>query len=154
MATPQISQSEITEWENKFREQVSPQVKFTAAEGEPSMKLYNGISGIEATWAGTIILQSDNYIKWTFSIQNEPFVEAKMNVSEDTKLLVEKLYNLYLSWKQEWANVIGGGEPAEDSPEGKQAPAPAPEPMAEGSRTKENIITEHQERMRKLAGLL
>ncbi len=78
---PQITTSEVQEWENKFKESVSPLVQFTQdGAGNDSMKLYNGQSGVEASWAGTIVLNNDNYIKWTFSIQNEPFIECKLNL--------------------------------------------------------------------------
>lgn len=170
MEAPQITTTEIQDWEAKFREQVSPLVKFDAEQGQASMKLYNGQSGIEATWTGTIILQADNYIKWTFSLQNEPFVEAKMNLGEDTKMLMENLYNFYTTWKQEWGSSIGGGQ-APDAEKATavggapgasaktEAPAddmemPIDNQIKENKRTKDNILAEHGDRMKRLAGLL
>ena len=69
--TPQITTSEIEEWENKFKESVSPMVKFDAiGENGSTMKMYNGQSGIEAVWSGVIMFGSDNFIRFKFSLQN------------------------------------------------------------------------------------
>ena len=86
---PQITTAEVQDWENKFKESVSPLVKFdNDGTANGSLKLYNGESGVEALWSGVIILNNDNYIKWNFSIQNEPFIDCKLNYNE----------NNYSSW--------------------------------------------------------
>lgn len=104
---PQITSTEIQDWENKFKEAVSPQVQFEVREnGAPSMQLYNGESGIEAIWTGTILLNADNYIKWSFSIQNNPFIEAKASLTEENFQLIKKLYDFYGIWKEEWSKQL------------------------------------------------
>ncbi len=163
---PQITKSEVQDWENKFKENVSPLVQFTNDNNaNGSLRLYNGQSGIEASWSGTIILNNDNYIKWIFSIQNEPFIETKLNFTENNLLILTNLFNFYQAWKEEWAkqlsipganiddtNNIAGGEsniknPTPASPE-------APQAIQENLRTKMNIINNNKERMQKLSGLL
>lgn len=163
---PQITTSEVQEWENKFKESVSPLVQFTNdGTGNGSMKLYNGQSGVEASWAGTIVLNNDNYIKWTFSIQNEPFIECKLNFNENNQMILTNLYNFYQVWKEEWSkhlsipggnqddvNNISGGQsnPAEPTP---ASPEQAQSPINENLRTKAAIIANHKARMQKLSGL-
>ncbi len=163
---PQITASEVQEWEKKFKETVSPLVQFTKDEnGNNSLRLYNGQSGIEASWAGTIILNNDNYIKWSFSIQNEPFIECKLNFNENNYTILTNLFNFYQTWKAEWAkqlsipnantddvNNISGGStnPSEPTP---ATPNEAPGAIQENSRTKLSIIANHKERMQKLSGL-
>jgi len=104
---PQITAEEVQEWENKFKENVSPQVQFEVREnGGPSMQLYNGESGIEALWSGTILLNSDNYIKWTFSIQNNPFLDCKINLTEESFQIIKRLNDFYNNWKEEWSKQL------------------------------------------------
>lgn len=104
---PQITSDEVQEWENKFKESVSPQVQFEVREnGGHSMRLYNGESGIEALWSGTILLNSDNYIKWTFSIQNNPFLDCKINLTEENFQTIKRLNDFYNTWKEEWAKQL------------------------------------------------
>lgn len=149
---PEITTAEISDWETKFKESVSPMVQFDTQDGKPSMRLYNGQSGIEASWAGTIILKADNYIKWSFSLMNEPFVEAKFNINDENKRIVDALYDFYNMWKEEWSKSISIPPSAETNTEMSTDGAPAT--LKESSRTKENIISDHSERMRILAGLL
>lgn len=162
---PQITTSEVQDWENKFKESVSPLVQFNndgTANG--SMKLYNGQSGYEALWSGTIMLNSDNYIKWTFSIQNEPFIEAKLSFTEENFRIITNLKNFYDSWKSEWSKQLsipdadrqdidnktnGPAQPVEPAPATQNA-EPA---IQENTRTKLSIIQNHKERMQKLSGL-
>lgn len=164
---PQITTSEIQEWETKFKETVTPLVQFNNDEnGNGSLKLYNGQSGIEASWAGTIILNNDNYIKWSFSIQNEPFIECKLNFNEANQTILTNLYNFYQIWKNEWAkqlsipnanlddtNNIANGSSMPDAPT-PATPGNEPAPIQEkNNRTKLGIIANHRERMQKLSGL-
>jgi hypothetical protein len=142
---PAVTAEEIKDWEDKFKENVTPYVKFELQDGSHSMKLYSGISGIDATWSGTILLQSDNYIKWTFTLQGEPFVEARFAINEDTRYLIEKIYNMYDEWKKYWSESLSV------TPEPKEAPQAAPVQESK-SRTKESIIKEHSDRMKRLAG--
>lgn len=137
---PQIQSSEITEWENKFKENVSPLVKFnTNGDNGSSFKFYKGSSGVEVEWSGQINLGSDDYIKWKFTILNDVFIDSKYKLDDDTKDLIKKIYDLYLTWSKEWSQTV-----SKLSSEPKQI---------KESRTKENIIRFSKYRMTKLAGL-
>lgn len=147
-STPQITTQEIQEWENKFKESVSPLVKFTpTGQDSNSMRFYNGESGVDATWSGIIILGNDDYVKWNFTIQNEPFIESKLNLTQENFNIFSNLYNFYNEWKQEWSKQISMPDNAMNSNDQDKLP------LKENKRTKANIITEHSQRMRILAGL-
>ncbi len=172
---PQITSQEIKDWENKFRESVSTQVQFDVdQDGAPSMKLYNGESGVEASWSGTILLGSDNYIKWSFSIQNGIFLESKLILDDQNVLLYKKTFDFYNSWKEEWSKQLTIPDDNRDDTEmqtngapSSTAPAPATppgddlglggnlppmgNPVNENKRSKESIINESRERMMRLA---
>ena len=147
-STPQITTQEVQEWENKFKNSVSPLVKFTPTDqGAASMKFYNGESGIDATWSGIIILGNDDYVKWNFSIQNEPFIDSKLNLTQENFNIFSNLYNFYNEWKLEWSKQITMPADATTSSDNTKIP------LKENKRTKANIISEHSQRMRILAGL-
>lgn len=158
---PSVTKSEIADWEKRFKESVSPLVQFDTKEGKSSMRLYKGASGVEASWAGTILLKADNYVKWSFSIQNQPFVEAKFNLDKESKSIIDGLYDFYNIWKEEWSKSLSippsSEQGTEMSAEGPptQAPAPIQEAYNTGKdRNRSQIIVDHSERMRKLAGLI
>ena len=137
---PQIQASEIAEWEKKFKENVSPLVNFDKiGEDGTSFKVYKGSSGIEVEWSGKINLGSDDYIKWKFSIINDVFIDCKFKLDDDTKDLIKKIYDLYVTWQKEWSQSLSKLE---------KEPAQLKE-----SRTKENIIRFGKDRMTRLAGL-
>ncbi len=160
---PQITKSEIQDWENKFKENVSPLVQFeNDGTANGSMKLYNGKSGYEAIWAGTIMLNKDNYIKWSFSIQNEPFIDIKCNFNDNNYKIITNLKNFYDSWKTEWSKQLS--IPNSDKQDINMSTNGAPESIKtepiqnepvvqENERTKIFIIKNHKERMQKLSGL-
>lgn len=171
--TPQITISEVLEWENKFKESVTPQVQFLKNQGEDSsMKLYNGDSGIDAQWAGTILLGSDS-IKWSFSIQNEPFIEAKMKLIEQNYTILTNLYNFYNDWKEEWSKQLTIPDENRDDTQmqanGDPNIAATPQPTAgnmpndlggpnslqerRNNRTINKIVENHSARMKRLAGI-
>ena len=167
---PAVTTAEIADWENRFKESVSPMVQFDNEAGKPSMKLYNGASGIEATWSGNIVLKADNYVKWTFSIQNAPFVEAKFTLDVESKKIIDGLYEFYNIWKDEWSKSLsippavdsGSAElPAQGQPAvpgTASTPPPTPGAVTEAynkgvNRNRSRIIEDHSDRMRKLAGM-
>lgn len=137
---PQIQASEIAEWENKFKQNVSPLVKFdkTGDDGT-SFKFYKGSSGIEVEWAGEINLGSDEYIKWKFTILNDVFIDSKFKLNDDTKDLIKKIHDLYETWAKEWSQSMS-----------KEENQPT---QLKEQRNKENIIKYSKDRMTKLAGL-
>lgn len=137
---PQIQSTEIADWENRFKQNVSPLVQFNKdGDNSSSFKLYKGSSGLEVEWSGTINLGSDDYIKWKFSILNDVFIDSKFKLNEDTKDLIRKIYDLYVTWQKEWSQNL--------SQSGKE------QQQLKESRTKENIIKYNKERMTSLAGL-
>lgn len=105
---PQITRSEVDEFEQKFKEVVSPMVKFNSnEEGEIDYQLYKGESGIEASIGGTIPLQAENYIKFNFSLQNGPFMSAKVELTTDTAEIISNLASFYEQWKRDWGQKLG-----------------------------------------------
>ena len=103
---PKITKAEVIKWENDFREKVSPLVKFDKQDNGYSMKFYNGESGVDSLWSGTIILKSDNYLKWSFSVTNGVFVESKMSLDENNYKIPANLYDFFKSWQGEVAKSI------------------------------------------------
>lgn len=147
---PAITATEITDWENRFKQSVSPLVEFEKQDNGQSMKLYSGESGIEANWKGTILLKSDNYINWDFSLQNGPFIDAKFMIDTDNNQLVNKLFSFYQQWREEWSKLLS--IPPDAAIEtGNDAQAQLKENRS-FTRTKESIIRDHSDRMKKLAG--
>lgn len=177
---PQITSSEISEWENKFKQEVNPSVQFAVGNNAgKSMMFYNGETGTDAQWSGTITLQNDSWIKWNFKLKNEPFLEAKVEFTEECSTILTNLYTFYLSWKDEWGkkltvpdenreDVEGNTDGAPTNvpptpPSGNQAGASmgaAPQPggqpqmpVNENLRNKKSIISSNRERMMRLAKL-
>ena len=137
---PQIQASEIADWEQRFKQNISPLVKFdTHGDNGTSFKIYKGSSGIEVEWSGEINLGSDDYIKWKFTILNDVFIDCKFKLDDDTKDLIRKVYDLYLTWSKEWSQSVSKLE---------SNPAQLKE-----NRSKENIIRFGKDRMTRLAGL-
>ena len=101
---PQITTSEIQDWENKFKQKVYYNVQFGKDndQGTPSMKLYKGESGIEAEWNGKIVLPENSFINWSFSLINGLFVNANMELEGDNRDVFTKLSDFYKEWKEEW----------------------------------------------------
>jgi len=105
---PQITRSEVESFEQKFKEVVTPSVKFnTGEDGAIDYRLYNGESGIEASVGGTIPLQAENYIKFDYSLQNGPFMTASVELTTDVAETISNLANFYEQWKREWSLKLG-----------------------------------------------
>ena len=127
MAITQIKQSELQVWEDKFKKEVYPVVKFlkepigengeekTAPTENPeteqsqtTMQLYAGESGIDASWYGKILLEDDNFIYFELSLTKKPFIKAIMSLDESTADIVKNLYLYYGDWKQYWLQSLSG----------------------------------------------
>lgn len=133
---PPITSTEIKEWEQKFMEQVTQSVQFDKKSNGYSMQVFNGPGGRDTNWAGTIMTGGgDDYIKWTFSIKNDPFIEAKLKLTDESSKLLTSLFNFYLTWKDDWGKQMsidpqqdvdlvtnGGPEAAPGMPVGGAAP--------------------------------
>lgn len=123
---PKITSAEVSDWEEKFKNTVSPLVQFDKQDNGHSMKFYNGESGIDAYWSGTIILKADNYIKWNYSVLNGVFMDAKMNIDESNKTIPGNLYDFFKMWQAEVSKTLTA--PEEKAPE--ETPAPLEQPAA------------------------
>lgn len=128
MAITQIQQSELKTWEDKFKKDVYPSVKFfkepigddgkqvpvqspeneESTAPETTMQLYAGDSGIDASWYGKILLEDDNSIYFELSLTKKPFVKATMSLDDQTSEIMKNLYLYYLSWKQYWLESLSG----------------------------------------------
>lgn len=144
---PQITASEIEEYENKFRELVSTSVEFNKDNGKHSMKIYSGESGVDAIWSGFIRLKGEDIINWFFSLQEGPFVKAKIHLDNDNYNIISKIYDFYKIWKEEWSKALTISSKPETEQEEEETS------LQESIRTTSGIINNHSERMRKLAGL-
>lgn len=176
---PRITKAEVVKWENDFKEHVSALVKFDTQDNGYSMKFYNGDSGIDAYWSGTIILKADNYLKWNYSMLNGVFMECKMNLDETNQQIPANLYTFFKQWQTEVSKSLaepGAEETQQDDsnvpapqnpdlvgPESNNAaePTQAPPPLAEGSligykrveKSRKDTIMDSAARMKRLAGL-
>lgn len=101
-----ITTSEIKDFETKFKDNVSDRVVFDKQQNNTSMYVYSGVSGIEAKCSGTIPLNSENKIKWEYSIQNGVFVDIKSELSTDLLDILENLNSFYVSWEAEWTDKL------------------------------------------------
>lgn len=180
---PQVTLAEVQDWEEKFKAAVSPLVKFGTQDNGYSMKFYNGESGIDAFWSGNIILKADNYINWSFSVVNGVFIDAKLNLDDSNNKIPAALYEFFKAWQAEVAKTVSepkegmynddaaandqSAAPAAPdatnlagpgNPNASLAPAepePLPTPLQEGrtNKSRQNVILNSAERMRRLAGL-
>ena len=165
MPEPQIKQSEIQQWESKFKKEVYPSVKFLkepigengeeikAPEENPethgfesTMQLYAGESGIDASWYGKILLEGDNFIYFELSLTKKPFIKAVFTIDENTSDIIKNLYLYYGDWKQYWSETLSGGVGVS----GNSADMVS---EIRKNRTSKFIIENYSERMRKLAGV-
>lgn len=151
-----IQKSEIKSWEERFKKDVYPFVKFMKSplvndeqkvsvdsveeDGGVTMQLYSGESGIEATWFGKILLQDDNFIYWEFSLNRNPFIKSNIVLAEDTLEILKNLFDYYLTWKTYWLQTLSSKSTMIQEIRGK-------------NRNSQFIIENHSDRMRKLAGL-
>lgn len=103
---PKVTAAEVADFEENFRKSVSPLVKFDIQDNGYSIKFYNGESGIDAYWSGTIILKADNYLKWNYSMLNGVFMDSKLNLDENNKNIPANLYDFFQAWKEEVAKTI------------------------------------------------
>ena len=156
---PEVKSWEIKEYEDKFKEHVYHDVQFDRNQEGYSMQFYMGKSGVEAAWSGTILLREDSFIKWTFSLQNGCIIEANVSLDDENYNIVPKLYEFYKIWKSEWSQMLTIPEPEVGDlgiADTQQIDLPTIKEDYEKrkkERTKNNIINNHSDRMKKLAGL-
>ena len=108
---PTITQSELRDWENKFKSEVSQQVQFDQDnQGNTSFKLYDGQSGIDGSWSGRIMFGSEDFILWEFSVQNGVNIEMRTKLTDDNYKIIENIYLFFKTWKGELAQNISINE--------------------------------------------
>jgi hypothetical protein len=153
-----VQKSELKTWEDKFKKDVYPFVKFMKTplvNGEQqssqeedvdgkddgvTMQLYSGESGIEATWFGKIMLPDDNFVYWEFSLNREPFIKSNFVLTKDTLELMKNLFDYHMTWKDYWLQALANKSTMVQEAKGK-------------NRNSKFIIENHSDRMKKLAGL-
>ena len=137
---PQVQLSEIREWEEKFKQNVSPLVVFDQiGENGESFKFYKGVSGIEIEWSGVIKMAGDEFIKWKFSILYNVYIESKFHLDGENKNVIRNIFDFYIGWSQYWSQALSDVKDMHQE--------------LRENRTKENIIKLGKDRMSRLAGL-
>ena len=153
-----VQKSELKTWEDKFKKDVYPFVKFMKTplvNGEQqssqeedvdgkddgvTIQLYSGESGIEATWFGKIMLPDDNFVYWEFSLNREPFIKSNFVLTKDTLRIMKNLFDYHMTWKDYWLQALANKSTMIQEAKGK-------------NRNSKFIIENHSDRMKKLAGL-
>lgn len=117
-----LSDVELKEEEKKFRDTVTPRVKFN------KFKLYPEAQNVEFSGEFT-----DNRIEWYYSLDDTQGVYITtdlLQLREDTMKLLQKLIGYYKTWSEEWANRIAeeyenleeDEENQEEGPESLESP--------------------------------
>ncbi len=94
----ELDPAEVTEEERKFRDTVSPRVKFN------KFKLYPKAQNVEFSGEFT-----DNRVEWVYSLDDTRGVYITSNLlqlSDGTLKQIQKLVGYYQTWSDEWANRI------------------------------------------------
>ena len=119
----ELDMSEVTEEEKKFRDTVTPRVKFN------KFKLYPAAQNVEFSGEFT-----DNRIEWFYSLDDTRgvYITADLlQLSDDILKQIQKLVGYYKTWADEWANRIAeeyqndvkDEENAEEGPQSADAPS-------------------------------
>ena len=118
----ELDAAELKEEEKKFRDTVTPRVKFNR------FKLYPEAQNVEFSGEFT-----DNRVEWFFSLDDTQGVYVTtdmLQLREDTMRLLQKLIGYYKTWAEEWANRIAeeyenleaDEENEEEGPESLESP--------------------------------
>tara|TARA_B100000963_G_scaffold306781_1_gene281577 strand:+ start:9444 stop:9962 length:519 start_codon:yes stop_codon:yes gene_type:complete len=118
----ELDPTELKEEEKKFRDTVTPRVKFNR------FKLYPEAQNVEFSGEFT-----DNRVEWFFSLDDTQGVYVTtdmLQLREDTMKLLQKLIGYYKTWSEEWANRIAeeyenleaDEENKEEGPESLESP--------------------------------
>ena len=93
-----LDPTEVAEEEKKFRDTVTPRVKFN------KFKLYPKAQNVEFSGEFT-----DNGIEWYYSLDDSRgvYISADLlQLRDDTLNQIKKLVGYYETWAEEWANRI------------------------------------------------
>ena len=118
----ELDPSEVTEEERKFRDTVTPRVKFN------KFKLYPEAQNVEFSGEFT-----DSRMEWFYSLDDSRgvYISADLlQLRDDTLKLIQKLVGYYETWSEEWANRIAeeyqnevvDAENAAEGPQSENAP--------------------------------
>ena len=137
----ELDPTELKEEEKKFRDTVTPRVKFNR------FKLYPEAQNVEFSGEFT-----DNRVEWFFSLDDTQGVYVTtdmLQLREDTMKLLQKLIGYYKTWSEEWANRIAeeyenleaDEENEEEGPESLESPGFGEEGEGESmpNPTEENV---------------
>jgi hypothetical protein len=94
----ELDPAEYAEEEKKFRDTISPRVKFN------QFKLYPKAQNVE--WSGEF---TDTRISWYYSLDDSRgvYITGDMvQLTDDTLKQIQKLVGYYQTWSDEWANRI------------------------------------------------
>ena len=94
----ELDPAEVTEEERKFRDTVSPRVKFN------KFKLYPKAQNVEFSGEFT-----DNRVEWVYSLGDTRGVYITTNLlqlTDESLKQIQKLVGYYQTWSDEWANRI------------------------------------------------
>ena len=119
----ELDPTEVAEEEKKFRDTVTPRVKFN------KFKLYPKAQNVEFSGEFT-----DNGIEWYYSLDDSRGVYIStdlLQLRDDTLNQIKKLAGYYETWSDEWANRIAeeyqnelvDEENAEEGPQALEDPA-------------------------------
>ena len=118
-----LEKAEIQEEERKFRDTITPRVKFD------DFRLYPKAQNVE--WSGEF---TDSRIEWFYSLDDTRgvYITADLlQLSDDILKQIQKLVGYYKTWSDEWANRIAeeyqnevkDEENAEEGPQSVDAPS-------------------------------
>jgi len=119
----ELDPAEYAEEEKKFRDTVTPRVKFN------KFKLYPKAQNVEFSGEFT-----DNSIEWFYSLDDTQgvYITADLlQLRDDTLKQIQKLVGYYQTWADEWANRIAeeyqnevvDEENAEEGPQSLESPS-------------------------------
>jgi len=94
----ELDPAETSEEERKFRDTVTPRVKFN------KFKLYPKAQNVEFSGKFT-----DNNLEWIYSLDDSVGVYVTTNLlqlNDETLKQIQKLVGYYQTWSDEWANRI------------------------------------------------
>ena len=136
-----LDPTELREEEKKFRDTVTPRVKFN------KFKLYPEAQNVEFSGEFT-----DSRIEWYYSLDDTQGVYITtdlLQLRDDTLQQIQKLVGYYKTWSEEWANRIAeeyenlqaDEENQEEGPESMESPGFGEEGEGESmpNPTEENV---------------
>lgn len=137
----ELDPTELREEEKKFRDTVTPRVKFN------KFKLYPEAQNVEFSGEFT-----DSRIEWYYSLDDTQGVYITtdlLQLRDDTLKQIQKLVGYYKTWSEEWANRIAeeyenleaDEENEEEGPESMESPGFGEEGEGESmpNPTEENV---------------